>query len=88
MDSRFREAIRRRPALHSPLRQARRGLDAVGLRLAERLAEARSGHEILVVSGMRRSGNHLAIGWILAQVRVPPPSTTTSIPTGRPGPDG
>lgn len=35
----------------------------------ERQVSASPGYEILVVFGMRRSGNHLAINWILEQVQ-------------------
>jgi hypothetical protein len=59
----------RRTPLYGRYRSLRQGLHRAGLGATERLVSAATPYEILVVFGMRRSGNHLAISWILAQVR-------------------
>lgn len=61
------EQIRRRPGLLAVGRQVRRTINRAGFATAQALVERHPGSEILVVMGMRRSGNHLAINWILEQ---------------------
>ena len=61
------EQIRRRPGLLAAARQTRRTIDRTGFAAAQAVVERHPATEILVVLGMRRSGNHLAITWILEQ---------------------
>ena len=67
MRERLKSGLRRTP-LYGGYRAARGRLHRVGVAAAERLVSSMP-HEVLVVFGMRRSGNHLAISWILEQVR-------------------
>lgn len=66
------KALARR-VVHSvpPLRRAtkfsRRRMNELGTALTERSIQWLGNYEILVLLGMRRSGNHLAINWILQQ---------------------
>jgi hypothetical protein len=45
----------------------RRGVSRLSCSTLERMITLRGGYDILVLLGMRRSGNHLAINWILHQ---------------------
>lgn len=60
------------PRRFAPLRRIARpfkpGLIKLGCGLTERWISAGRSYDILVLFGMRRSGNHLAINWILGQV--------------------
>lgn len=64
----FRSLLQRVPPLYRAQRRLRDHLHRGTLDRLERQISARGGYEILVVFGMRRSGNHLTIGWILDQV--------------------
>lgn len=68
MLSRLKAGLRRLPTLHRPLQKARQRTHDINLHILERLISRSPNYEILVVFGMRRSGNHLAINWILNQV--------------------
>lgn len=68
MFSKLRVGLRRVPVLHQPLHNARLRVHDLNLRLLEHLISRSEKYEILVVFGMRRAGNHLAINWILNQV--------------------
>lgn len=59
---------RRFAGLRRVARPLKPGLVKVGCALTERWISAGRSYDILVLFGMRRSGNHLAINWILGQV--------------------
>lgn len=59
---------RRFASLRRVARPFKPGLVKLGCALTERWISAGKSYDILVLFGMRRSGNHLAINWILGQV--------------------
>jgi hypothetical protein len=68
MKQRLKNSVRRVPGLLRKIRRSRGRARRMVLALAERRISAAPDHEILVVFGMRRSGNHVAINWILNQI--------------------
>ena len=68
MDTLLKRGLRYIPGLQDGVRQARQRLHTSRLHRVEAQVSQSAGYEILVVFGMRRSGNHLAINWILEQV--------------------
>lgn len=63
----IRDAIRKMPTLHRNLRRAKEMLNDRRVAAVQRRIEAVEGHDILVLTGMRRSGNHVTINWVLDQ---------------------
>lgn len=59
---------RRLAAVRRMARPIKSGLLRLGCAATERWISSGRNYEILVLFGMRRSGNHLAINWILGQV--------------------
>lgn len=57
-----------RPLLRRMARPVKSGLRKLGCKATERWISAGGAYDILVLFGMRRSGNHLAINWILEQI--------------------
>lgn len=68
MSSFLKHAVQRLPPLHRAVTASRRLAQRSALHVTERLISRHGSYEILVVFGMRRSGNHLSISWILDQV--------------------
>ncbi|MEO3417092.1 hypothetical protein AAFO92_20750 [Roseovarius sp. CAU 1744] len=68
MNSKPQPKRRRLAGLRRIARPFKPGLIRLGCTLTERLISAGRSYDILVLFGMRRSGNHLAINWILGQV--------------------
>ena len=56
------------PALRRLARPVKTGWRKLACAATERLISTSGAYDILVLFGMRRSGNHLAINWILGQV--------------------
>ena len=57
-----------RPLLRRMAKPVKSSLRKLGCKATERWISAGRSYDILVLFGMRRSGNHLAINWILGQV--------------------
>jgi len=69
--SMIRSLIQQVPPLYRAQRRLRDSWHRAQVdRLTRQIADA-GGYEVLVVFGMRRSGNHLALGWILDQIDGP-----------------
>jgi hypothetical protein len=71
MHSRILNGLRLIPGLQEGVRALRQRAHQRGLEKTQHAVLSDDGYEILVVLGMRRSGNHVAINWILEQVDGP-----------------
>lgn len=67
MSSPLHRTIRRVPALHRALQTGKARVHQATVHRVEKMVSQAKHYEILVVFGMRRSGNHVAINWILNQ---------------------
>jgi hypothetical protein len=65
----IKDGIKRIPGAKRITRNTRRGANDLVCAAIQRAISTRHGHDILVLLGMRRSGNHLAINWILGQTQ-------------------
>lgn len=59
------------PPAHSAAVKIKKGLNDFVCDSIEKRIAKKSGHEVLIIFGMRRSGNHLAINWLLDQTDGP-----------------
>ncbi|SDJ10321.1 hypothetical protein [Lutimaribacter saemankumensis] len=65
---RLKESIKQVPPLYNALKTLHSYEKRLALNFTEKAISNFSNYEILVVFGMRRSGNHFIINWILEQV--------------------
>lgn len=64
-----RQAAQKKPgSLRRAVKPLKSRLQLMSCAFTERLISSASAYDILVLFGMRRSGNHLAINWILGQI--------------------